>query len=352
MSYEDGWAAINLEMPARVPHTEYSVERHWQVVNHVTGLHIDEKSPINEQSQASFAFMKAWNLDFRWNTLIHTQIFGDLRTDMGHAEYEAAGVDRRDSVHCPFKEPEEVLDFDFYKEYGEIDKKLWTQKFEDHYRTSCNETPDMVNMTGIYSTTISGLVEIFGWEMLLLAAGEDLTKFGEMTNRYADWIRQYFEALAEADVPMVMIHDDIVWTSGPILSPKWYRKYIFPNYKKLFQPLLDAGKKIMYTSDGTYTMFVDDIAACGVHGFVMEPTTDMEYIAEKYGKTHAFIGNADTRILLSGTKESIRAEVERCMRIGKKCPGFFLAVGNHIPANTPLENVLYYQEVYEELSRR
>jgi hypothetical protein len=40
------------------------------------------------------------------------------------------------------------------------------------------------------------------------------------------------------------------------------------------------------------------------------------------------------------------------MAIGKGCPGFFVAVGNHIPANTPIENALYYNQVYEELSRR
>ena len=71
-------------------------------------------------------------------------------------------------------------------------------------------------------------------------------------------------------------------------------------------------------------------AATGVNGFVLEPCTDMRYIAEKYGKTHAFIGNADTRILLSGTPEEIRAEVKRCMDIGKVLPRLFLAVGNHI----------------------
>ena len=40
------------------------------------------------------------------------------------------------------------------------------------------------------------------------------------------------------------------------------------------------------------------------------------------------------------------------MAIGRNCPGFFLAVGNHIRRNTPVENALYYNEVYEELSRR
>jgi uroporphyrinogen-III decarboxylase len=196
------------------------------------------------------------------------------------------------------------------------------------------------------------MLEIFGWEMLLLSAGTDLAGFGALTERYAAWVLPYFEALAEAKVPVVMVHDDFVWASGPIFSPQFYRSFLFPAYQKLFTPLRESGKKIMFTSDGNYTRFIDDIAGCGVHGFVMEPTTDMSYIAEKYGKTHVFIGNADTRILLTGTRADIRAEVERCMAIGKPYPGFFLATGNHIPSNTPVENVLYYFAVYEELSRR
>jgi hypothetical protein len=39
----------------------------------------------------------------------------------------------------------------------------------------------------------------------------------------------------------------------------------------------------------------------------------MKLIAEKYGKTHVIISNADTRILIRGKKEEIRAEVERCI---------------------------------------
>jgi len=173
-----------------------------------------------------------------------------------------------------------------------------------------------------------------------------------MTNRYAAWASQYFNALAKSETPVIMVHDDIVWSSGAFLNPAWYRKFIFPNYKKLFAGLVEAEKKIMYTSDGNYTEFIDDIAACGVNGFVMEPMTDMRYIAEKYGKTHVFIGNADTRVLLSGTKEDINNEVKRCMDIGKKYPGFFMAVGNHIPANTPVDNALWYNECYERQCKR
>jgi hypothetical protein len=352
MSYDDGWAAINLEMPKRIPHTEYSIESHWRLVTLVTGIEVGPHSSDAVKDQARLAFMRAWNYDFFWTTLIGRKEFGDCCTDMGHAEYAEGGVDRRDTVSCPFTDVEEVLSFDPWEKLGARDKKELTRRFEEHYRSQCAAHDFGVNMTGVYVTLISGFIDLFGWDMLLLAAGTDPGRFGELANRYTSWIQQYFDALAAANVPVVMIHDDMVWTAGAIFRPSWYRQYVFPNYKRYFAPLRDSGKKIMWTSDGNYTEFIDDIAAAGVHGFVLEPLTDMGYIVEKYGQTHAIIGNAETRVLLSGSKADIRAEVERCIKLGRDCPGYFLAVGNHIPANTPVESCLYYNEVYEELSRR
>ena len=72
-----------------------------------------------------------------------------------------------------------------------------------------------------------------------------------------------------------------------------------------------------------------------------------------YGKTHSFVGNADCRILTYGSREDIKKEVLRCMNIGRESPGFFMAVGNHIPSNVPAENALYYNECYfEEAEKR
>jgi uroporphyrinogen-III decarboxylase len=270
---------------------------------------------------------------------------------MGHAVYANDGSDFKNSGKLLFDDPDEALKFDPWELYGQIDEKKVLVDFNENYKCNCAANPDSVNMTGIYVTCFSGLIAIFGWDMLLLAAGTDHDAFGAMTNRYANWIQQYFNALAKSEAEVVMIHDDIVWTHGAFIHPDWYRRFLFSNYEKLFAPLQEAGKIIMYTSDGDYTQFIDDIAPL-VKAFVMEPMTDMAYIAEKYGKTHAFVGNADTRILLSGTKESTWGEVKRCMDIGKKYPGYFMAVGNHIPPNTPLDNVLYYNEIYEKLSRR
>lgn len=352
MSYEHGMAALNLEMTDRVPRTEYSAHMYWELINKVTGSNVTAKSSPELQQKASTAFKTAWNYDFAWTILYHSWIFGDHRTKMGHAEYASEASDFSTEVSSPFTSYKDVLGMDFEATYARKSHSEMVKELNEHFILQKKINPNSVAMTGIYVTLISGLLEVFGWDHLLMAAGMDQEGFGDVTNRYAKFIQPYFNALADCDSEVIMVHDDIVWTSGPFISPEWYRKYIFPNYKTMFEPLREAGKKIIYTSDGDFSLFTDDIVDTGINGFVMEPTTNMAYIAEKYGKTHSFIGNADTRILLKGDKDAIYKEVKRCMDIGKNCPGYFMAVGNHIPSNTPIENALFYNEVYEELSRR
>ena len=352
MAYKDAMDAINLKMPVKVPRTEASASRHWELVERVTGIPVNHESDEHTQTRASMAFEKAWDFGFAWAVSTHRHIFGNFRTRMGHAVYASGGVDYDPVMYCPFNDVEEALNFDPYKQYGEKNPDILLREFNEHYDKTRRFHPDQVCTTGCYVTMISGFIEIFGWEMLLEAMGTDPDEFGEVANRYAGWIQQYFNAMAKSNAEVLMIHDDIVWTAGPFANLKWYRKYIFPNYEKLFDPLHKAGKKILFTSDGNYTEFIPDIAACGVNGLVMEPTTDMAYVARQYGKTHCFMGNADCRILMFGSKEDIKKEVKRCMDIGKKYPGFFMSVGNHIPPNVPVDNAIYYNQCYEEMAYR
>lgn len=352
MSYEIGMAALKLEMPPRIPRTEYSIFGHFDLLKKVTGIDVDYNSPPEIKRKAKLAFLKAWPFDIFWATLINGSVFGEKRAQMGHGTYAKAGTDFNPSRSQYFSDPEEIFSIDFDELYGVPDHNKLKTKFEEHYQKQIEENPDGVNMTGIYITLISGIIDICGWELFLTSAGVDPHRFGETVNRYANWIQRYFNALAESTVPVVMVHDDIVWSEGAFIHPDWYRKFVFPNYKKLILPLKEAGKIVLFTSDGNYTEFIDDIASCGVNGFVLEPLTDLKYIVEHYGETHIIIGNADVRILYSGPKEKIEAEVRRCIELGKKCPGYFMAVGNHIPADVPVENVIWYNECYLRMSKR
>jgi hypothetical protein len=158
-----------------------------------------------------------------WRTLIDTNEFGEYFTDMGHAEYAAAGTDRRDTLTHPFKSAAEVLAFEPEAHLVMCSHDELVRRFEADYRNECRLHPDGVNMTGIYPTLMSGMIGLFGWDLLLEAAGTDPAGFGALLSRYAQWMQRYFDALADADVPAVMVHDDIVWASGPIFRPAYYR---------------------------------------------------------------------------------------------------------------------------------
>lgn len=352
MGYDDAWAALNLDMPSQVPRTEYSLRMHTELINRVAGTTLAEDDRGPARDEAYRALLRAWDYSFHWNVFLGNQYFGKHMTSMGHAEYDEGGRDRNDEIHCPYGGPEDVLAFDPLEALPQLDPAELVKAFTEAYRGAQAYYPDAVHMSGTYTTMFSGFIALFGWDMMLMAGGMDPEGFGRVAQRYEEWVSQFFKAYAETDIPVMMVHDDIVWTSGAVFHPDWYRTYIFPAYRRLWQPVLEAGKIIVYTSDGDYTEFFDDIVDCGARALVMEPMCDMAAFAAKYGKTHGFIGNADTRILLSGSRDEIRAEVERCMAIGRDCPGFMMAVGNHIPPNTPVENALFYNECYMELRER
>ena len=79
MSYERGWKAIHLEMPDRIPHTEYISHR--QFTMKVTG--IDPEGP--DGGKAGPALAKALDYDFIWSC--YGRDWGLPRSDMGRAQF-------------------------------------------------------------------------------------------------------------------------------------------------------------------------------------------------------------------------------------------------------------------------
>jgi uroporphyrinogen-III decarboxylase len=99
-------------------------------------------------------------------------------------------------------------------------------------------------------------------------------------------------------------------------------------------------------------MFLDDLIEAGADGFCFEPGNDLETLVRRCGQTHVLMGGADCRTLTFGTRDDIERELRWALDLAKPCPGFFFAIGNHLPANVPLENALHYFALIEELGRR
>ena len=347
MSYDIGLATLNLQPTERVARAEFVYN--WDVIRHYTG-----RDPRTDPA-AFREFADLVHLDFLWETNDGPVPWRERgrTTDMGHAVWLEDGSDFRPPKPCPFKKTAEVLDFDAVEEYGLPDFDELVAYYENWRREKQAANPQQVVPGGYYNTLISGAIQAFGWEMLLLAVGEEPTRFGEkVLGSIFELSRHHHRAWAKTSIKVFECHDDFVWTAGPFLQPDFYRKYVFPRYKELWRPLIEAGKRVLFTADGTYDMFLADIAAAGAHGFSFEPTNDLEMIVARYGKSHVLIGGMDCRTLTFGTKEQIEQEMRRVLQATRDCPGYFFCVGNQIPANVPLENALYYFELIERLGGR
>ncbi len=346
MSYAIGRAALNMQRTERVARTEYN--DNWEIVRYFTG-----KDP-REDATAYKDFNDTIHLDYLW-AINDGPIPWSKRgrtTDMGHAVYMEDGSDYRPIMHSPFTTSEDVLRFNAVDEYGLPEFSGLVAYYEDWYQLNQGGA-DQVVSGGYYKTIVSGAIEAFGWERLLEAVGDDAECFGEkVLGSIFELSLHHYKAWAETSIEVFMCHDDMVWTSGPFIHPDFYRTYIFPRYKELWAPLKAAGKRIIYCSDGTYDMFMDDLAAAGADGFCFEPTNDLEMLVRKYGRTHVLMGGADCRTLSFGTPEEIERELRWIFAMARECPGFVFATGNHFPANIPLEHALLYFKLIDELGVR
>lgn len=346
MSYNLGINTVKLQPGERLGHTEYC--SNYALVRAVTG-----KDPQTDAT-AWKDFHDAWQYD-----LLFVTNDGPLPwskrgrvTDMGHAEFLEGGIDRRDTVTCPFTDVEDVLAFDAVEEYGLPDFDELTAFYEQRYRNGQQANPDQVYTGGYYNTLISGAIAAFGWNMLLTAAA-DRERFDRVLESFFQLTLHHVKAWAKTSIEVFIQHDDMVWTQGAFMHPDFYRSSIFPRFAKLWQVLHEANKIVLFCSDGDFTEFVDDIAAAGADGFIFEPLTDLEYVVERYGKTKAiFSSKVDCRTLTFGQPDQIRHEIDETLRLAKNCPGFFFAVGNHIPSNVPVDNALYYFDYLSSNWRR
>jgi uroporphyrinogen-III decarboxylase len=184
---------------------------------------------------------------------------------------------------------------------------------------------------------------------MLLAAAADRERFDRVLESFFRLSLHHFQALAKTSIEVFLCHDDMVWTQGAFMHPDFYRASIFPRYRKLWDVIRETGKPVLFCSDGDFTEFVDDIAAAGADGFIFERLTSLDYVVERYGKTHSIFGSKlDCRTLTFGTREQIKREVDETLEIARDCPGFFFAVGNHMPSNIPVDNALFYFDYLRE----
>ena len=225
------------------------------------------------------------------------------------------------------------------------------ERYRSRYPAEWGDTAPAGRALGVsfYNTMFMWPLLTFGWELFLECCLDP--RFGRVMDEFAEINRRVFRAFARLPIRFVTCHDDIVMTRGPVCSPEWMHRYIFPRYEEFWGILRDAGKHVIFMSDGCMDACADDVMACGARGIISEPYTDYKAIARRH--QDCFIaGEGDNRVLMRDDPAAIRAMVESMVETGRMSAGYMMCIGNHIPWNVPPRAVKQYLDLSAELAYR
>jgi hypothetical protein len=200
-----------------------------------------------------------------------------------------------------------------------------------------------------YNTMFMWPMLVFGYENFLTLCLEP--EFDRIMEEFAEINRRVFRAFARLPVNFVVCHDDIVLTNGPVCSPAWMHKHIFPRYEEFWSILRQAGKDVLFMVDGCVDAYADDVMACGARGIISEPYTHYKPLARRYPDCF-LAGEGDNRVLMRNRPDEIRAMVESMTETGRMSRGYMMCIGNHIPWNVPPEAIKRYLDLSSELACR
>ena len=208
---------------------------------------------------------------------------------------------------------------------------------------------EVANMVSFYNTMFMWPLLTFGWERFLQMCLDP--RFERIMEEFAEINRRVFRVFARLPVNFVLCHDDIVTSRGPVCSPAWMRKYIFPRYEEFWGLVRAAGKQVLFMADGCLDAFAEDIFACGARGIISEPYTDYKAIARQHHNCF-LAGEGDNRVLMRNDPAQIRAMVENMVETARITGGYLMCVGNHIPWNVPPPAIKLYLDLSAQLAVR
>jgi len=200
-----------------------------------------------------------------------------------------------------------------------------------------------------YNTMFMWPLLTFGWQLFMRCCHDE--RFAKIMDEFAEINRRVFRSFARLPVNFIICHDDIVTSRGPVCPPKWMHRYIFPRYKEFWEIVKDAGKEVIFMSDGCMDAYADDVMACGARGIISEPYTDYRAIARKH-KDCFLAGEGDCRVLYHNDATEIEAMVRQMVETAGMTGGYVFCIGNHIPWNTPPQAIKSYLGLCTELGHR
>jgi hypothetical protein len=313
---------------------------------------IDEESYWADQLPAHIASMVAMGLDF------HVQNWLPVRAE-NERKWSPGRFDR-------WRDLDAVVD-DLERRAAELDA-AWQrlaaspQEREARIQTICNYQLRIQQMMGDDLLWVFGMdyhgphivefpYEDYGYEAFFLTCGLHPAALGDFwmaQARLARWHNECVVAAAERlDWPRIgYLGTDVTDQRGNMVSPRFMDRYWFPPLDHAIAPLVEAGFKLVWHSDGNMNAMLQpliDIGIAGFQGFQEECGTriaDVARLRARGGDPLLLWGSISViDVVRTGTFRDIEREVQRVLDEWPH-PGLCLGTSSYISPDVPHENIV------------
>ncbi len=190
--------------------------------------------------------------------------------------------------------------------------------------------------------------EAMGFQEFAYALFEREDFVAHVFNQLGILALKIYEVLVSYDsVKALWYSDDLAYRTSFMVSPKVYRKHLFPWLKKIGDLSHSTGRPFIFHSDGLLWDVMEDIIGCGFDSLhPIEPLAmDILEVKRKYGDRLSLVGNVDVDLLTRGTEDEIRQNVQKLLKDIAPGGGYCLGSGNTVPNYVSIEN---YKAMIEE----
>ncbi len=141
------------------------------------------------------------------------------------------------------------------------------------------------------------------------------------------------EVLLDAGCDAVLPTSDVAGNSGPFMSPKMFRRFLFPWLKAECDAAHARGKYFIKHTDGNMWPLLDMLIEAGVdawHGIQPSIGMTLPELQERYGRRLCFWGGVDVDTLITGTEQEVVDQVRIACESAPPEGGLVLTCGNTV----------------------
>lgn len=139
--------------------------------------------------------------------------------------------------------------------------------------------------------------------------------------------------------------------SCSLISPKMYRTFIFPYHKQIVDHFKAKKVGTGLHICGYAEPILEDMVNTGVTNISIDAPTNLAKAAEASRGKAVLIGNVNTNLFHSGTRENMKSAIQECLNATHRDSGYILATGCEVPGVAKPEVIDAFMELVGELSR-